>query len=297
MTLSSCFFHVRPLSSVTPRYLTSLDTQQWIFLCKAFTKHFLATNLVDGDSSASVVRWLTFRSWTLTQLLNWTELPFIFRLSLCRTGLDLTEMTCHVSECMLIGPLPSTGHCADRIENTSSVARMRVYWPVAQDWKLREPRIKHFFQYIVYRCVRLFRALPRNGSTCHSIVFLGVPARLRQFLGFLAHILLTTSHTYTSPAGRGHQFLWTLFHLNCLHQLFILCSEDEVGLSVHLDSFSLSIDFGTFTYFVRKVMTDRCWDFKKSMLAHEMAHMSWCCLGMPEHIKTCFIPTRRWPHV
>lgn len=122
-------------------------------------------------------------------------------------------------------------------------------------------------------------------------IFLGVPARLGQFLGFLAHILLTTSHTFTSLAGRGHHFLWTLFHLNCLHQLFILCSEDEVGLSVYLASFSLSIVFGTFTYFVRNVITDRCSHFKKSKLTHEMAHMSWCLtrqiqLVLPRHART-----------
>jgi hypothetical protein len=36
---------------------------------------------------------------------------------------------------------------ADRIENTSSVVRMRVYWPVTQHWAWRGPHIKHFFQY------------------------------------------------------------------------------------------------------------------------------------------------------
>jgi hypothetical protein len=110
---------------------------------------------------ASVVRWLTLHKWTLdwTQLLNWS----IARFSLYRLGSDLTENMCHVSECMPVGPLPNTGHCADDIENNSSVVRMRVYWPVAQNWSWRGPYRKHFFQYLFYCCVRVFPAPPRNG--------------------------------------------------------------------------------------------------------------------------------------
>jgi hypothetical protein len=36
-----------------------------------------------------------------------------------------------VSEYVSIGPLPSTGHGADHIENTYSVARMRILWLLA----------------------------------------------------------------------------------------------------------------------------------------------------------------------
>jgi hypothetical protein len=40
--------------------------------------------------------------------------------SLYRLGSDFTENTCLVSEWVFIGPLPSTGHGADHIENSSS---------------------------------------------------------------------------------------------------------------------------------------------------------------------------------
>jgi hypothetical protein len=55
----------------------------------------------------------------------------IVHLSLYRLGSDFTENTCHVSECVFIGQLPSIGHGADNIENTSSVVRMGVHRPVA----------------------------------------------------------------------------------------------------------------------------------------------------------------------
>jgi hypothetical protein len=42
------------------------------------------------------------------------------RLSLHKLGMDLRENTCHVSECVFIGPLPSAEHGEDHIENTSS---------------------------------------------------------------------------------------------------------------------------------------------------------------------------------
>jgi hypothetical protein len=45
---------------------------------------------------------------------------------LCRLGSDLTENTCHVSECVFIGPLPSTGYGADHMRNTSTVVRIVV---------------------------------------------------------------------------------------------------------------------------------------------------------------------------
>jgi hypothetical protein len=48
---------------------------------------------------------------------------------------------------------------------------MRIYWPVAQHWAWCGPHRKHFFQCLFYCCVRVFRALPRNGSTCHNIKF------------------------------------------------------------------------------------------------------------------------------
>jgi hypothetical protein len=48
-------------------------------------------------------------------------------------------------ECVFIGPLTSTGHCADHTENTPSVVRMRVYWPVAWHWAWRGLYRKHFF--------------------------------------------------------------------------------------------------------------------------------------------------------
>jgi hypothetical protein len=127
-----------------------------------------------------------------------TELQIIFRLSLYRLGLNLTENMCHVSECVFIGQLPSTEHGADHVENTTYV-RMLVYWPVTQHWKWRGPHRKHLFwcqnacllascpalcmalttwetllPISFYCSVRVFRALPRNRSTCHnklSVVF------------------------------------------------------------------------------------------------------------------------------
>jgi hypothetical protein len=92
-------------------------------------------------------------------------------------------------------PVTSTGHGAGRIENTSAVVGMRVHLPVAQHWVWRGPHRKHFlcrqnacllarcpalgmaqtthkhfFQYPFCCCVCVFRALPRNVSTCHSIL-------------------------------------------------------------------------------------------------------------------------------
>jgi hypothetical protein len=52
-----------------------------------------------------------------------------------------TRITCQ--EYVLIGPLPSTGHDEDRIEST-------------------------YFSSSFYCCVRVFRSLPRNGSTSHN---------------------------------------------------------------------------------------------------------------------------------
>jgi hypothetical protein len=116
-----------------------------------------------------------------------------YKLSLYTLGTDHTENARHVSGCVFIGPLPalgmaritmkislplsecvsigrlpSTGHGADHTENISAVVRMRVHWPVAKHWARRGPRRKHFFQYIFYCCVRVFRPLPRNGSTRHN---------------------------------------------------------------------------------------------------------------------------------
>jgi hypothetical protein len=56
---------------------------------------------------------------------------------------------------------------AGHIEKTPLLC---VYWPVAQLWAWRGPNRKHFFQYTFYCCVRVFRALPRNGSTCHIML-------------------------------------------------------------------------------------------------------------------------------
>jgi hypothetical protein len=45
--------------------------------------------------------------------------------------------------------------------------RIRCRGNVSQ-WAGRGPHRKHFLQYIFYCCVRVSRALPRNGSTCHN---------------------------------------------------------------------------------------------------------------------------------
>jgi hypothetical protein len=159
------------LLSPLSQSLLGNTSQRWLFLCKVFSRRFLVTNLSDVDSSGSVVHWLALHSWTLnstTELNYWTELPIIFRLSLYRLGTDLTENMCHVSECVFIGPLPSTGYGADHIENTSSV-RMRASWPVAQHWVWRGAHRKHFFRYLFYCCVHVFPVLPRNGTIRHTI--------------------------------------------------------------------------------------------------------------------------------
>jgi hypothetical protein len=46
-----------------------------MFFCNVFIRRFLVTNLSNGYSSASVARWLTLHSWTLscTALTRWTE--------------------------------------------------------------------------------------------------------------------------------------------------------------------------------------------------------------------------------
>jgi hypothetical protein len=87
------------------------------------------------------------------------------RFSLYRLKSDLTENTCHVSECVFIGQLPSTGHGVDHTENTSSIVRMRVYWRDVQHLAWCGPHRKYPF----YCCVCVFRALLTNGSTYHSI--------------------------------------------------------------------------------------------------------------------------------
>jgi hypothetical protein len=57
--VSSVYFHLFLLANSSP---------QWLLLCSIFTRRFLVTNLINGDSSASVVPWLTLHNWTLNLL-------------------------------------------------------------------------------------------------------------------------------------------------------------------------------------------------------------------------------------
>jgi hypothetical protein len=54
----SVYFHQSLIGNGSP---------QWLFLCNVLIRRFLVTNLSNGESSASVARWLTLHSWTL----NW----------------------------------------------------------------------------------------------------------------------------------------------------------------------------------------------------------------------------------
>jgi hypothetical protein len=85
----------------------------------------------------------------------------ILVLSLYRLGSHLTENMCNISECMFIGPLPSTGRGVDHIEKLLPM--------------------------LFYCCVRVFWALPRNESTCHNIfvdfiIILSLHRRICRFI-------------------------------------------------------------------------------------------------------------------
>jgi hypothetical protein len=62
-------FHTTNHSTLSLLSLLSLSlpgksSQQWLFLCNVFTRRFLVTNFDNGDSSASVVHWITFYALT-----------------------------------------------------------------------------------------------------------------------------------------------------------------------------------------------------------------------------------------
>jgi hypothetical protein len=81
-----------------------------VFYCLRFeTSHFVASYDSQGHGGGIRPRIHT-GAW---------ELPITVRISLYTLRSHLKENTCHVSECVFIGPLPSTGNGADHIENTS----------------------------------------------------------------------------------------------------------------------------------------------------------------------------------
>jgi hypothetical protein len=70
-------FHTTNHSTLSLLSLLVNPSPQWLFLCSVFTRRFLATNVSNGDSSASVARWLTLHNWTL----NCTVAPSVFKLT------------------------------------------------------------------------------------------------------------------------------------------------------------------------------------------------------------------------
>jgi hypothetical protein len=65
-TLSVLSLHYSLLGNSSP---------QWLFLCSVFTRHFLVTNVSNGDYSTYVARCVTLHGWTpdCTALTRWTE--------------------------------------------------------------------------------------------------------------------------------------------------------------------------------------------------------------------------------
>jgi hypothetical protein len=92
---------------------------------------------------------------------------------------------------------------------------MRVYGPGAQHWAWSGPHRKHFFQYIFYCWVRVFRALPRNGCTCHNMYIIPlhvephctqhpqVPLRILRFVRRMQSVSCMSWETLTEMC-----FLW-----------------------------------------------------------------------------------------
>jgi hypothetical protein len=124
-------------------------------MTKSFNHILNFHRLTSNPSSTINFRWLTPTD---------NCLPYVFA---ART----TQHRKHMSRIRMCGhwSVTNTGYDADHIENASSVVRMRVYCPVVQHWTWRGPHRKHFFQYPLYCCVRVFLALLRIGFTRLSI--------------------------------------------------------------------------------------------------------------------------------
>jgi hypothetical protein len=111
---------------------------------------FLVTNLSNGDSSASVARWLTFYSWTLSSTLNYCWLLVIQT----RVGSHGKHVCC-----------PATDICE---QHTKHRFLYCIYNADAYKRKL-----SHCCLRIRCRGTVFSESLPSNGSTCHNILIYG----------------------------------------------------------------------------------------------------------------------------
>jgi hypothetical protein len=97
-----------------------------------YSNHTLILHGLTFNSSTTNFPWLSSTDNLILILLYFVVrhcIPILLTLSILKTGSLVesrhgqrsTENTCYVSDCVSMGPLPSTGHGADHIENTSSV--------------------------------------------------------------------------------------------------------------------------------------------------------------------------------
>jgi hypothetical protein len=150
-------FHTKNHSTLSLLSLLGNSSPQRLLLCSIFARRFLVTNLSNEDSSASVVRWLTLRSRTLTCQLQ---------RHLLASHAELLSTACSV-DCLQNNSLARTPRktLSSLVKNACLLARY-----IAVD--ISEPHRKRLLRHRLYCCVRIFRALPRSGSTYHSILYL-----------------------------------------------------------------------------------------------------------------------------
>jgi hypothetical protein len=124
-----------------------------------------------------------------------------------------SQKTCHVPDCVVIGPLPSTGHGADHIENATSVV---LYNPTARataEYRLsvnlcdvtayariclarvaykRSVRGPQKTLLIYRRECMFIGPLPSSGSIRHNTIILPFKASWRAWRRLGAHRLIAT---------------------------------------------------------------------------------------------------------
>jgi hypothetical protein len=149
-------------------------------------------SLSTGDSS--VVHWLTLHTWSLIST-DWLQRhlfsaslaePLSTQLTVVTIVFKITPRHGHHGKHFLLSSLPCrtplnlTDCCDDCLQDNSSARTPRKTFSVVKNACLlarslamdicephRKPLLRHWF----YCCVRVFRALPRNGSTCRNIFY------------------------------------------------------------------------------------------------------------------------------
>jgi hypothetical protein len=161
---------------------------------QCFHRRFLVMNLTDGDSSASVTRWLTLHSWTLNS-----------QLLVASTVFKIT---------------PRNGPGLFVVKNACLLAS---YLAMA----ICEPYREHLLRRWFHCCVRVFRELPRNGSTYHNILKVWTPEYLPAFSETCRLLGMSTSRGYNHK-GSG----MTLEYFVASFKYMVRTSQETVERAV-----------------------------------------------------------------